>query len=148
MTPTRSQLQVVVADVNPDRSRSGLMTPARTGWELGAFSLRRRHHHRPRLTAVLAFAVLVAACGTQTSPTAPVISINPVGSTIKAAYLSQVHATVLVNDAGYALYMFLPNHQRVSPAPGCAPRTGLRSSSREANSSTPATGSTRHCWAP
>lgn len=88
------------------------MTPARTGWELDAFSIRRRHHHRPRLTAVLALAVLAAACGTQTSPTAPVISINPVGPTIKAAYLSQVHATVLVNDAGHALYMFLPDHQR------------------------------------
>jgi predicted lipoprotein with Yx(FWY)xxD motif len=68
-----------------------------------------------RLSALLVLAglsIVIAACGStpQSSSTSDQTGTKPVR--IDAKYLSQAKATVLVNASGYALYMFLPDHQR------------------------------------
>lgn len=73
------------------------------------------YRSQTRASALLALAglsIVAAACGS--SPQSSSTS-NPTGSKpvrIDAKYLSQAKATVLVNASGYALYMFVPDHQR------------------------------------
>lgn len=72
------------------------------------------HRNKTRLSALLALAalaVVVAACGSS-APSST--SSNHAGSKpvrIDAKYLSQAKATVLVNSSGFALYMYVPDHQ-------------------------------------
>lgn len=77
----------------------------------------RRFAHRggTRLSALLVLtglAIVAAGCGSspQSSSTSDPAGTKPVR--IDSKYLSQAKATVLVNASGYALYMFLPDHQR------------------------------------
>jgi predicted lipoprotein with Yx(FWY)xxD motif len=78
---------------------------------------RSRLRSGPRLPALLVLAglsIAVAACGSS-SPSSPSSSAaDKTGSKpvrVDAKYLSQAKATVLVNASGYALYMYLPDHQ-------------------------------------
>ncbi len=65
----------------------------------------------PACVAVLAVVpIAMAACGASHTGATD----NPKSSSvrIKATYLAQAKATVLVNGAGYSLYMFVPDQQR------------------------------------
>jgi predicted lipoprotein with Yx(FWY)xxD motif len=81
----------------------------------GLIGMRRFvHRSRSRLCALLVLAglsILVAACGSSppSSSTSDQTGTKPVR--IDAKYLSQAKATVLVNGSGYALYMYVPDHQ-------------------------------------
>ena len=100
-----------------------------------------RSSNRRRLWLAVLLTVLIGTmitgCGssTTTSTSDPTSLGTP---RIDVAYISQVKATVLVNGSGYALYMFVPDHQRsvtcdvtcaaswplVTISPGAHPRIG------------------------
>lgn len=73
------------------------------------------HRSGTRLSVLLVLtglSIVAAACGSspQSSSTSNPTGTKPVR--IDAKYLSQAKATVLVNASGYALYMFVPDHQK------------------------------------
>lgn len=79
----------------------------------GMRRLARRNTTRLCTLLVLAgLSIVIAACGSspQSSSTSNTTRTKPVR--VDAKYLSEAKATVLVNASGYALYMFLPDHQR------------------------------------
>ncbi|HEX3980579.1 MAG TPA: hypothetical protein VHW93_05120 [Acidimicrobiales bacterium] len=70
---------------------------------------------RSRWLAAAAIVLLGAAAGCGGSASSSTTTSDPGdGGTarIDAAYLADAKQTVLVNGTGYALYMFLPDHQR------------------------------------
>jgi predicted lipoprotein with Yx(FWY)xxD motif len=78
--------------------------------------------------AAAAFVFVLAGCGSAGQPAGTAAGAvsggNQAGgglSTVTSAYLVQVQARVLVDGAGYALYMFVPDHQqRVTCTALCA----------------------------
>ena len=75
--------------------------------------LARRCSGRLGRSAVLSIALLLLAGCSSSHNHAATASTPPTDVTsVKAAYMAQVHATVLVTNAGYALYLFLPDRQK------------------------------------
>jgi predicted lipoprotein with Yx(FWY)xxD motif len=94
---------------DPTPGGRAVRTPGRTLRQVG-FGLRR-----PRCLAVAAIVLLGAAAGCGGSASSNTTTSNPGGggtARIDAAYLADAKQTVLVNGSGYALYMFVPDHQR------------------------------------
>jgi predicted lipoprotein with Yx(FWY)xxD motif len=90
---------------------------------------RRLHRALPLAVAVLAGLVGAASCGSgggsSSAPSAghggPIGSESTTDAVIDSAVLVQVHTRVLVDQHGYALYIYLPDHHRsVTCASTCA----------------------------
>ncbi len=73
----------------------------------------------PIVLTVAATVAVSAACGASSGPSA--LPADTVPPTINATYLSQFTAKVLTNSAGFALYVFQPDHRRAVTCKGtCA----------------------------
>src|SRR5262249_49333163 len=72
-----------------------------------------------RLIAALAVALSAGACAASAGP--PATPTSAVPPEVKASFMGQFNTQVLTNSAGFALYVFQPDHrQKVTCKGSCA----------------------------